>query len=135
MLSLIAMLVAVEVPPASSDAAQVIFFRSGTIVGSAISCAVHENGAKLTSLPPGKYAIKNVAPGQHDYVVASEAKDTWKIDAQAGQTYYAKCTVGAGFMAGHPHLNSSSEAEFKRMSEKLKPAKAAEAAEVAEASK
>lgn len=128
MLALIAMLAAVEVPQVPTDAAQVIFFRSGTLVGGAISCAVHENGVKLTSLPPGKYAIMQVAPGPHDYVVASEAKDTWKIDAQPGQTYYAKCTVGVGFMAGHPHLNSSSEAEFSRMSEKLKPAKGAETA-------
>lgn len=128
MLPLIAMFAAVEVPQPPADAAQVVFFRSGTIVGGAISCAVHENGTKLTSLPPGKYAILNVTPGAHDYVVASEAKDTWKIDAQPGQTYYAKCTVGMGIMAGHPHLNSSSEAEFTRMSEKLVPAKKVETA-------
>ncbi|WP_174296647.1 DUF2846 domain-containing protein [Sphingomonas bacterium] len=120
MLLLLALLAA-DVPKPGSDSAQVVVFRSGTLVGGAISCAVHEGGAKLTSLPPGRYAVLSVTPGPHDLVVASEAKDTFKIDAQPGATYYAKCTVGAGFMAGHPHLTSSTEAEFVRMSEKLRP--------------
>lgn len=121
MLPILAMFLAVDVPKASADASQIVFFRSGTLVGGGISCAVHENGAKLSSLPPGHYVILPVTPGPHDYVVASEAKSTFKIDAQPGETYYAKCTVGMGIMAGHPHLNSSTDAEFARMSEKLKP--------------
>ena len=116
-------LLAVDVPKPAPDSAQVVVFRSGTIVGGAISCAVHENGTKLTSLPPGRYAVLGISPGPHDLAVVSEAKDTYKVDAQAGATYYAKCTVGAGFMAGHPHLTSATEAEFARMSEKLKPVK------------
>jgi hypothetical protein len=121
MLQMLAAFAAVTVPAAPADSAQVVFFRSGTLMGGAISCAVKENDAKLTSLPPGKYAVMTIAPGAHDFVVSSEAKDTWKVEAHAGETYYVKCTIGAGFMAGHPHLNSSSEAEFARMSEKLKP--------------
>ncbi len=114
-------LLTVDVPKPALESAQVVVFRSGTFVGGAISCAVHEDGLKLTSLPPGHYAILRVSLGPHDLVVASEAKDTYKVDAQPGATYYAKCTVGAGFMAGHPHLTSSTEAEFARMREKLKP--------------
>ena len=114
---------AVDVPKPAPDSAKVVVFRSGTIVGGAVSCAVHENGTKLTSLPPGRYAVLSISPGPHDLAVVSEAKDTYKVDAQAGATYYAKCTVGAGFLAGHPHLTSSTEAEFARMGEKLKPVK------------
>jgi hypothetical protein len=120
MISLLLALASVDVPAPAADAAQVVFFRSGTIVGGAISCAVHEGGTKITSLPPGHYAIKTVTPGPHDFVVSSEATDTYKVEAHAGETYYAKCTVGAGFMAGHPHLTSSTDGEFARMSEKLK---------------
>lgn len=113
----------VDLPKPAANAAQVVFFRSGTLMGGAISCAVHEHGAKLTSLHPGHYAVLAVTPGPHDFVVSSEATDTFKVDAQPGETYFAKCTVGMGVMAGHPHLNSVGQSEFDRMSGKLKPAK------------
>jgi hypothetical protein len=104
--------------------AQLVVFRSGTLMGGAISCAVHENGAKLTSLPPGRYAVLDIAPAAHDFTVESEAKSTFRIDAVAGQTYYGLCTVGMGVMAGHPHLRPSDDKVFATMAPKLKPVKA-----------
>jgi hypothetical protein len=102
---------------------RVIFFRKGGLFGAAISCAVHENGAKLTSLPPGKFAIVEVEPGIHEYTVASEAKDTLRLEVEAGETYYAKCNVTMGVMAGRPNLSPSDQATYDAMSAKLKPVK------------
>jgi hypothetical protein len=107
-------------PKPPVDRAQIVFFRSGTVLGSVISCAVHEKDYKLTSLPPGKYSVLTVAPGPHDFVVRSEAINTLRIDARAGQTYFAKCTVGFGLAVGHPHLHPSSRTEFNRMGGKLR---------------
>jgi hypothetical protein len=103
------------------DKGQVVFYRKGTMIGAAISCAVHEDGKKLTSLPPGHFAAIEVAPGVHDFTVQSEAKDEMRVDVQAGQVYYAECTIGMGFAAGHPHLNLSDHDRFFAKSMKLKP--------------
>ena len=107
------------VPPPPAGKGEVVFFRSGTIVGAAISCAVHENGTKLTSLPPGHYAVVVADPGKHAFTVQSEAKDTLNVDVEAGEIQYASCHVKMGIMAGRPVLNPATEAEFKGHKYKL----------------
>lgn len=102
---------------------QVVFFRKGGLMGAAISCAVHEKGAKLTSLPPGKFAVVQSVPGIHEFTVASEAKDTLRLEVEPGETYYAKCNIGMGIMAGRPNLSPADKAAFEAMSAKLKPVK------------
>lgn len=110
----------VSAPPEGKG--QVVFFRKGGLFGAAISCAVHENGSKITSLPPGKYNVQIAEPGIHQYSVKSEATDTLRLEVEPGETYYAQCTVGMGVMAGRPNLSPSDEATFTKMSSKLKPA-------------
>lgn len=112
------------IAPPAVDKGQVVFYRKGTMIGAAISCAVHEDGKKLTSLPPGHFAAVEVTPGVHGFTVQSEAKDEMRVDVQAGQVYYAECTVGMGFAAGHPHLNLSDHDRFFAKSMKLKPLQA-----------
>ncbi|HJQ17928.1 MAG TPA: DUF2846 domain-containing protein [Allosphingosinicella sp.] len=100
---------------------QVVFFRKSVFGGRAISCAVHENGQKISSLPPGNFAVIAATPGVHNYSVKSEATDTLRLEVEAGETYYAKCSIGMGFMAGRPNLSPSDEATFEAT--KLKPVK------------
>lgn len=100
---------------------KVVFFRKGGFVGSAISCAVHENGEKLTSLRPGRFAIVYAEPGIHEYMVKSEATDRLRLKIEAGETYYSKCNITMGVMAGRPNLSPSDQAAFDAMSAKLKP--------------
>jgi hypothetical protein len=107
-------------PPAGMG--QVIFFRRGTIVGAAISCATFENGAKVSSLSPGRYFVLPATPGVHNYTVRSEAKDVLRLEIEAGETYFAECTIGMGFMAGRPNLSPSDVAAFNGRLPKLKPA-------------
>lgn len=98
---------------------QVVFFRSGTLMGAAISCAVSENGAKLSSLFRGRYVVLAAEPGIHSYTVSSEATDTLRLEVEEGETYYSQCSIGMGFMAGRPNLSPSDKAKFDSM--KLKP--------------
>lgn len=107
-------------PPAGKG--QVIFFRKGGLVGAAISCATHENGQKLSSLPPGRYHVHIAEPGIHEYSVKSEATDTLRMEVEPGETYFAKCAIGMGIMAGRPNLSPSDAATFSGMYAKLKPA-------------
>ena len=111
-------------PPPPPGKGEVVFFRRGTFVGAAISCAVHENGTKLTSLPPGHYAVVVADPGTHAYTVQSEAKDTLNVDVEAGEIQYASCHVKMGIIAGRPVLNPATEAEFKGHKYKLVESKA-----------
>lgn len=110
------------VPAPPKGKGQVVFFRKGGFVGSAISCAVHENGAKLTRLPPGKYHVHVAEPGIHEYSVRSEATDTLRLEVEPDETYFAQCTITMGIMAGRPNLSPTDQATFFGMSAKLKPA-------------
>ena len=94
-------------------------------MGSAISCAVHENGVKLTSLPPGKFAVVNVAPGVHSFVVSSEATDIMRVNVEPGQVYYGGCVVEMGIFAGRPTLTPADRATFFALAPKLHPVKGA----------
>ena len=88
-----------QAPAAKSDQALVVFMRS-TMLGSAISASVFDvsgndtrfvglvnNGTKL-----GYY----VTPGQHTFMVVSEAADFMQANVAAGKTYYALVTPRMG---------------------------------------
>ena len=113
----------VPAPPAGKG--QVVFFRKGGFVGSMISCAVSENGAKVSSLPPGRYFVQVAEPGIHTYSVSSETKDELRMEVEEGETYFAKCAIGMGIMAGRPNLAPSDVQTFQDMSKKLKLVKGA----------
>lgn len=102
----------VEVPAPPQGKAQVVFFRPGGFGGSAISCAVSENGAKISSLPPARFFILVAEPGRHIYSAASESKDEVAYNLKEGQTVYVKCGIQAGFLVGRPRLENADELEF-----------------------
>jgi hypothetical protein len=102
----------VTVPTPPPGKAQIVFFRDGGYAGSAISCAVSENGTKLSSLPPRRFFILVADPGKHTYSVSSEAKDEIFFDLKPGQTTFVKCHVEMGFFAGHPKLDVAEELQF-----------------------
>jgi hypothetical protein len=88
-----------QAPAVKPDQALVVFMRS-TFVGSAISASVFDvsgndtkfvgivnNGTKL-----GYY----VPPGEHTFMVVSEAADFMKANVAPGKTYYALVTPRIG---------------------------------------
>lgn len=113
-----------NLPPPPSGKGQVVFFRKGGFVGSAISCAVREGQVKLSSLPPGRYFVQAADPGIHSFAVKSESTDTLRMEIEAGETYYAQCTISMGLMVGRPNLSPADRAVFFGMSAKLKPVEA-----------
>lgn len=106
--------VTIPTPPAGKG--QIVFFRTGTIMGAAMGCAVNENGEKISSLGAGRYFILVTEPGRHEYMVKSEAKDFLALEVEADETQYAVCKIKMGFMAGRPDLRPSTEAEFRKSS-------------------
>ena len=108
---------AIAAPPEGKG--QIVFFRRGGI-GPLISCAVSENGARVSRLPPGKYFVLVTTPGAHSYTVSSEAKDTLNLEVESGETQYAKCNIRMGIVAGRPNLAPSTKEEFDKGAGKLK---------------
>lgn len=112
---------ATSIPAPPAGKGQVVFFRKGGLMGAAISCAVHENGLKVSSLSPGKFVVVAADPGIHSYSVKSEATDTLRLEIESGETYYAKCNITMGVMAGRPNLSPADQTAFAALSAKLKP--------------
>lgn len=109
--------IVISAPPEGKG--QIVFFRRGGI-GPLISCAVSENGARVSRLPPGKYFVQVATPGPHTYTVSSEAKDTLNVEVEAGETQFAKCNIRMGILAGRPNLSPSTKEEFDQSAGKLK---------------
>lgn len=110
------------VPAPAPGKAQIVVFREGGYKGGPISCAIRENGEKLTSLPPHRYVVIPLAPGQHSLSVKSEKTNTLTADFKDGETRYAECTIDSGIIVSRPHLRESTREAFMAELPKLKPA-------------
>ncbi|MXO58591.1 DUF2846 domain-containing protein [Altererythrobacter salegens] len=106
----------VQIPAPPPGKGQVVFYRTGTLMGAAMGCAVNENGAKISSLGSGRYFVLVTEPGRHEYSVKSEAKDVLALEVEADETQYAMCRIKMGIMSGRPDLRPSTEAEFIKSS-------------------
>ncbi|PLK25606.1 DUF2846 domain-containing protein [Novosphingobium sp. TH158] len=102
--------VVIPKPPAGKG--QIVFYRTGTIMGAAMGCSVNEKGQKISSLGAGRYFILVTDPGRHEYMVKSEAKDFLALQVEPDETQYAMCKIKMGIMAGRPDLQPSTEADF-----------------------
>jgi hypothetical protein len=111
--------VAPAIAPPPAGMGQVVFYRPSS-VGALISCRVHEAGAVVNKLPPGRYFVQQTSPGTHEYSVKSEATDTLKINVEEGETQYARCAINMGIFAGRPNLSTQDRADFDKRGKKLK---------------
>jgi len=99
---------------------QIIFWRSGTMVGKAMGCGVNIGAERISALGAGRYFILNTAPGAYEFNAKSEAKDVLNLEVDAGDTTYVKCTIKMGVMAGRPNLSPSNAEEFNEKRSGLK---------------
>ncbi|MDB5678548.1 DUF2846 domain-containing protein [Sphingomonas bacterium] len=99
-------------PPAGMG--QIIFFRPGSIMGAALGCTVHENGKEVARLGSGKYYLVIATPGKHLYNTQAENVDQLTLEVEAGETYFVKCKVGMGVVAGRPNLSPADRATFEK---------------------
>lgn len=100
------------VPNPPSGMAEVVFFRRAGFAGSAISCAPSENGIKLSSLPPGRFAILVTNPGPHVYAGGSNVKDGVALNLKPDSVTYVQCTIRVGFWAGLPVFEIKHDDDF-----------------------
>ena len=111
---------AVEVPAPPAGMGQVVFFRPGSMMGMALGCNVREDGKLIGGLSNGKYFIQSFQSGRHVFTTHSETTDTLNMEIESGETYYVKCGIGMGMVAGRPNIAPTDNTTFDAKSAKLK---------------
>ena len=96
-------------PPGKSE---VVFFRHAGFAGSAISCAPCEAGKKISSLPPGRFAVLVADPGPHVYAGGSNVKDGVALNLKPDTVTYVQCTIRVAFWAGLPVFEIKHDEDF-----------------------
>lgn len=88
-----------ELPPVKSDEAQVVFMRTSQM-GGAINASLFEVTETETDyigiIAVGTKIAVTTTPGEHMFMVVSEAADFLKANLEGGKTYYALVTPRMG---------------------------------------
>ena len=98
---------------------QIVFYRKGGFVGSAVACSAWENGQKVSSLGGGRFFVMVADPGKHAFSVKTEAKDTITLEVEPDETQFVECKIKMGIMVGRPDIRPVTETDF-RAAKKLK---------------
>lgn len=99
-------------PAPQPGKAQVVFFRPGSIMGAALGCTVHEGEAEVARLGSGKYYAISAEPGKHEYFTEGEVTDKLALEVEADETYFVKCKIGMGVVAGRANISPADRAAF-----------------------
>jgi hypothetical protein len=101
---------------APAGKAQVVFWRPGTIIGGALGCTVRENEDtnEIARLGAGKYWVHVAEPGKHVFYTTGEKTDKLNMELEPDETYFVKCSIGMGIMAGRPQVSPSDREAFAK---------------------
>lgn len=108
------------VPAPPEGLGQVLFWRSGTIMGGSMGCGVNAGDERISALGAGHYFIVALPPGNHVFNARSEARDVLEVAVRPAETAYVKCTIRIGIVIGRPNLSPSTAAEYENKRGDLK---------------
>jgi Protein of unknown function (DUF2846) len=94
---------------------QIVFFRNGSMVGSALACDVRENTKLVGNLTNGIVFGVAFDAGSHMFNPKSEPANTLSVDVKAGEVYFINCA----FSGGHIVLSRSDQKRFDEKASKL----------------
>jgi uncharacterized protein DUF2846 len=125
---LVSLFAAAQQPaPTTSEAAPkskatVYIYRYKQFVGSALSPSVYCDEAQLARMDNGRYFKASVDPGKHTFR-SNDQQSGIDLDVKAGQDYFIRVEIAAGFMKGHGRLilTSAEQGRYEVQSSKLKP--------------
>ena len=98
---------AIGPPPAGR--AQIVFYRSSTSPGNAVTVRDAAGSEPLIMLDPGMYYVAVASPGTRSYATADTGP--FPMDIDAGRTYYVQAIRNKG---GDTQLLRSSADKFQR---------------------
>lgn len=102
-----------SIPTIGANKGRIYFFRSNSLVGSAIQPSVTLNGEKVGDSVPGGFFFVDRTPGNYEVSMSTEIERKASFTLEQGQTRYIRMTIGFGILAGrvHPELVDASQAE------------------------
>lgn len=105
-----------------SAKATVYIYRYKQFVGAALSPSVYCDEVQLARMENGRYFTTTVEPGKHIFRSNDEQSGVVLL-AAAGQQYFIRVDIAAGFMKGHGRLQlmDGQQGMYELTSDKLKP--------------
>ena len=107
---------------ATPSKATVHIYRYKQFVGSALSPSVYCDGAQLARMENGRYFTVQLDPGKHTFT-SNDKQSGVDLDLKAGEEYFIRVELAAGFAKGHGRLilMSREQGSYELKSDKLKP--------------
>jgi len=108
--------------PQDSAKATVYVYRYKQFVGAALAPSVYCDDVQLARMENGRYFATTIEPGKHIFRSNDEQSGIVLL-ATAGQQYFIRVDIAAGFMKGHGRLQlmDSQQGTYELTSDKLKP--------------
>jgi len=108
--------------PASSFKATVYLYRYKQFVGAALAPSVYCDDVQLARMENGRYFAVTVDAGKHIFR-SNDEQSGIVLQAVAGQQYFIRVDIAAGFMKGHGRLTlmDGQQGTYELTSDKLKP--------------
>jgi hypothetical protein len=86
-----------------SQKATIYFYRIKQFAGSGLEPSVYCDDKELARMDNGRYFGVTLEPGKHTCRMGDK-QTGFELDMKAGEDYYAKITLEAGFWKGHGRL-------------------------------
>lgn len=90
--------------PNGTDSAEIVVLRDGSWVGAAVSPGVYINDLHVGQLGVSDYVSHKVPAGQVKMFVGTEARSEASFPVEAGQSYYLKIYMKAGWWIARAQL-------------------------------
>src|SRR6516165_8381733 len=87
----------------TSSKATVYIYRYKQFVGSALSPSVYCDGNQLARMDNGRYFTATIEPGKHTFT-SNDQQSGIDLDLKAGEQYFIRVEIAAGFAKGHGRL-------------------------------
>ena len=89
---------------AAPDGKSIVYvYRYKQFAGSALEPSVYCDNVELARMDNGRYFIVKLDPGKHTFR-SNDKQAGMEIDLKAGEDYYIRVEIVAGFMKGHGRL-------------------------------
>lgn len=105
---------------ADNSKATIYFYRIKQFAGSSLEPTIYCDDKELARMDNGRFFGVKIDPGKHTFRMGDK-QTGFEIDMKAGEEYYAKVTIEAGFWKGHGRLSLLQKEQGAYEMKKLKP--------------
>jgi hypothetical protein len=103
-----------------SSKGRIYFYRTKQFTGSALEPSVYCDEKELARMDNGRYFAVDLEPGEHTCRMGDK-QTGFALNVKAGEEYYAKVTIEAGFWKGHGRLTLLQKEQGAFELKKVKP--------------